>query len=208
MAFDDYFDKRSKRFSSFYKSRPLSRALGRGALFDRADVAVELVLKFDAKRVLDVGCGSGPLFAPLVARGVSVTGIDPAPAMVALAEAEAATLPPGKVEVRRQSWEDLAETDAYDAAVALGVFDYVARPIDLLNKMAAAAPIVIGSFPARGARVALRKLRYGVRGVGVYGYQREQLTRLAEEAGLSEAEVRPLGRVGWVGCFARRDPGS
>ncbi len=38
-----------------------------------------------AKRVLDVGCGSGPLFAPLASKGIHVTGIDPAEAMVELA---------------------------------------------------------------------------------------------------------------------------
>ena len=41
MPFADYFDQRSGRFASFYRSRPIARVLGRGALFDRLDFAVE-----------------------------------------------------------------------------------------------------------------------------------------------------------------------
>ena len=83
MPFDEYFDRRSGRFASLYRSRPVSRLLGRGALFDRLDFAVDKSLALGAERVLDVGCGSGPLFGPLAARGVHVTGIEPAPQMVA-----------------------------------------------------------------------------------------------------------------------------
>jgi len=205
MPFDEYFDRRSRRFSSFYKSQPVARALGRGALFDRLDLAVELAVKFGAKRVLDIGCGSGPLFAPLVAKGMKVTGIEPAPAMVALANAEAAKLAPGAVEVRQESWEDLTDVDAFDMAVALGVFDYLDRPGDLLAKLAVAAPVIVASYPATGLRVELRKVRYGLRGVKVRGYTREEFDQLAAGAGLRVVEIRDLGQVGWVVCMARPD---
>jgi ubiquinone/menaquinone biosynthesis C-methylase UbiE len=39
----------------------------------------------DGHRVLDAGCGSGPLSAALVAKGAKVTGFDGSPAMVELA---------------------------------------------------------------------------------------------------------------------------
>jgi SAM-dependent methyltransferase len=39
----------------------------------------------DGRRVLDAGCGSGPLSAALRERGAMVTGLDSSPAMVALA---------------------------------------------------------------------------------------------------------------------------
>ena len=51
MPFDDFFDRRSRRFASFYRSRAVSRVLGRGALFDRLDFAVEKSAKLGAGRV-------------------------------------------------------------------------------------------------------------------------------------------------------------
>ncbi|HXW39549.1 MAG TPA: methyltransferase domain-containing protein, partial [Acidimicrobiales bacterium] len=109
MAADDfgtYFHQRAGRFAAFYASEPVARVLGRGPLFDRLRLTVELAVELEAHSVLDVGCGSGPLFAPLAARGVRVTGIDPAEAMVDLARRQAAEFP-GLVEVRQSSWEDL-----------------------------------------------------------------------------------------------------
>ena len=96
--FDGYFDKRASRFAAFYRSEQVSRLLGRGPLFDRLSKTVHLVDTLGSRRVLDVGCGSGPLFAPLTELGVHVTGIDPAPAMVALAQREASAHP-GQVSV-------------------------------------------------------------------------------------------------------------
>ncbi len=200
--FQTYFHRRASRFSAFYSSEPVARALGRGPLFDRLRLAVEMAGTVSAKRAIDVGCGSGPLFAPLTARGIHVTGIDPADNMVALASAEAAKFR-GQVEVQRRGWEQLDEVDAYDVAIALGVFDYVSDPADLLGRMGRAAGHVIGSFPSPGMRTDLRKLRYGIRGVGVHGYPSDGYERLAREAGLDVVDRVPLGKAGFVVHFAR-----
>ncbi|MGD0381576.1 MAG: class I SAM-dependent methyltransferase [Acidimicrobiales bacterium] len=200
--FDTYFHDRASRFAAFYRSEPVARLLGRGPLFDRLRGGVDIVTTLGAKRVLDVGCGSGPLFAPLAARAVHVTGIDPAPAMVALARREAARHP-GSVVVEERGWETIAEPDAYDAALALGVFDYVDDPAELLRRMGDAAPHVVASFPAPGLRLRLRQVRYGRRGVHVHGYRVEDLSRLASESGLVAAGITPLGRAGYLAHFAR-----
>ena len=203
--FDTYFHERASRFAAFYGSERVARLLGRGALFDRLRGAVDMVAATGVTSVLDVGCGSGPLFAPLAARGLSVRGIDPAPAMVALARREAARNPE-LVTVEERRWEDIEEVDAYGAAVALGVFDYVDDPADLLRRMGRAAPHVVGSFPAPGLRLRLRQVRYGAKGVGVHPYDRARLQALATETGLSLAEVRPLGRAGHLAHFTRATP--
>lgn len=201
-GFDTYFEERARRFSSFYRSEPVARLLGRGALFDRLRLAVDAVAALGATRVLDVGCGSGPLFSPLAERGVSVTGIDPAPAMVELAKREAARYP-SLVHVRQERWEDLEDIDSYDAAVALGVFDYVADPVELLLRMRGAAPNLIASFPVPGLRLRLRRLRYGARGVEVHGYTTGDLERLAQASQLELREFTRLGRAGHLAKFAR-----
>ncbi|MBV8463314.1 MAG: class I SAM-dependent methyltransferase [Acidimicrobiales bacterium] len=202
--FGTYFQQRANRFAAFYSSEPVARMLGRGPLFDRLRLAVDLAAELEAATVLDVGCGSGPLFAPLAERGIRVTGIDPAEAMVALARRQAAEFP-GLVEVRQGGWEDLDEVDGYDLAVALGVFDYVAQPADLLRRMGRAASHAFGSFPSPGVRTGLRKVRYGARGVGVHGYTPEDFERIAGEAGMEVARKTPLGRAGYVVHFRRRN---
>lgn len=201
-GFDAYFHERAGRFSAFYRSEPISRLLGRGALFDRLSQTVAVVVALRAQSVLDVGCGSGPLFAPLAERGVQVTGIDPAPAMVELAR-QAASKYPDLVTVREQGWEEISDQDAYDVAAALGVMDYVADPVALLSRMGRAAPNVVVSIPAPGLRVRLRQIRYGARGVQVHGYSREQIARMASASGLAVAQVKALGRAGYLVHFSR-----
>jgi SAM-dependent methyltransferase len=203
--FQTYFHQRANRFAAFYSSEPVARLLGRGPLFDRLRLAVDNALSLPAKRVLDVGCGSGPLFAPLAIHGIHVVGIDPAEAMVALAAERAAEFP-GLIEVQRRGWEDLDEEDAYDVAVALGIFDYVGDPVDLLARLGRAADQVTASFPAPGLRLVLRKVRYGLRHVGVHGYRAGGFDRLASDAGLEVADLHPLGRAGFVVNFRR--PGA
>ena len=200
--FESYFHRRANRFAAFYSSEPVARVLGRGPLFDRLEFAVDTASSVSAGRVLDVGCGSGPLFAPLAARGIHVTGIDPAGAMVALAEEQAAVFPM-LVDVEQRAWEEIEEQDAYDLSVALGVFDYVADPVGLLRRMGRAAPRVVGSFPAPGLRLLLRKVRYGARGVSVHGYRAQQFEHLAAASGLEVVVVHPLGRAGFAVHFRR-----
>jgi SAM-dependent methyltransferase len=200
--FDTYFHERSRRFSSFYRSERVARLLGRGALFDRLRFAVDQAVATSASNVLDVGCGSGPLFAPLVQRGIRVTGIEPAEGMYDLATAEAGRLG-DLVTVERRGWEDITEADQFDLAVALGVFDYVDDAAALLRRLAGAAPYVVGSFPTPGLRTNLRKIRYGRRGVQVHGTTAPDLVALASKEGLRVADLQALGRAGHAVLFAR-----
>ncbi len=80
---------------------------------DRSDleVYVEIVQRLGARRVLDVGCGTGTFALLLADRGLEVTGIDPAAGSLAVAKAktgadrvrwihgEATSLPPIQVDV-------------------------------------------------------------------------------------------------------------
>jgi SAM-dependent methyltransferase len=201
--FGTYFQRRASRFASFYRSETVARALGRGPLFDRLRGSVDIVAAVGARSVLDVGCGSGPLFAPLAGRGVRITAIDPAPAMVALARHEAEPFP-DLVTVEERGWESITERDAFDAAVALGVLDYVDDPVTLLTRMGQAASHVVASFPAPGLRLRLRQVRYGARGVHVHGYTGDDLVALAGSSGLVATELIPLGQAGFLAHFTRR----
>jgi SAM-dependent methyltransferase len=80
---------------------------------DRSDLDVyaAMVDEFDARSVLDVGCGTGTFACLLAARGIDVTGLDPAGASLDVARAkpgadrvrwlrgDAAHLPPLQVDL-------------------------------------------------------------------------------------------------------------
>jgi SAM-dependent methyltransferase len=198
--FGEYFHERAGRFSAFYSSEKVARLLGRGPLFDRLRMTVALVDELGARKVLDVGCGSGPLFQPLAERGISVVGLDPAPSMVARAR-QAAEACAGLVTVQQRPWEEIDEAGSYDVAVALGVFDYVDDAAELLRRLGTAANRVIGSFPSPGMRLRLRQARYGRRGVGVHGYRKGDLDALARSCGLALRDAMPLGSAGHLAHF-------
>jgi ubiquinone/menaquinone biosynthesis C-methylase UbiE len=74
----DHYDSFAESYSRENESSLLNAYYERPAMIDLAgDV--------NGRRVLDAGCGSGPLSAALRAKGAIVTGFDSSPAMVELA---------------------------------------------------------------------------------------------------------------------------
>jgi ubiquinone/menaquinone biosynthesis C-methylase UbiE len=74
----DHYDSFAESYSTDNESSIFNAYYERPAM-------IELAGKVDGRRVLDAGCGSGPLSAALRAKGAIVTGFDASPAMVKLA---------------------------------------------------------------------------------------------------------------------------
>jgi SAM-dependent methyltransferase len=74
----DHYDTFAERYARENESGLLNNYYERPAV-------LSLLGDVEGRRVLDVGCGAGPLSALLVARGASVVGFDASPAMVRLA---------------------------------------------------------------------------------------------------------------------------
>lgn len=205
MPWADYFDHRAARFGAWYRNEWLTRLLGRGAIIDRLRYAVDVAANARARRVIDVGCGTGPLFEPLAKNGIKVVGIDPAENMTSRARAEARRVGQG-VSVRTAGWESLVGgAREFDLAVALGVFDYVCDPVAALDAMRTVAGAVVASFPNASLRRDIRQLRYGRRGVKVFGYTESELSDIFNAAGLEILECIQLGRSGFI-VYAREGP--
>lgn len=112
----DHYDN----FADSYESENASSLLN--AYYERPAM-VNLAGDVSGRRVLDAGCGSGPLSAALRARGAIMTGFDGSPAMVELARQRLGDDMPLYVA-------DLAKPlpftdDAFDVVVASLVLHYL-----------------------------------------------------------------------------------
>jgi SAM-dependent methyltransferase len=93
------------------------------ALYERPGL-IELLPDPTEKRVLDVGCGSGPLSAWLVSRGAEVVGFDVSPSMVRAAQSRRLTRATFRVADLAEPLDFLADA-SIDVVVASLVFHYV-----------------------------------------------------------------------------------
>ncbi|MBV9804368.1 MAG: class I SAM-dependent methyltransferase [Solirubrobacterales bacterium] len=89
-------------------------------LIDRACAAAALRA---GDRVLEIGCGTGQLTRSLVARGLSVTAIDPGEHLVALAGRAAQG--PGRVEFINRRFEEAPLTGRFRAVFSASAFHWV-----------------------------------------------------------------------------------
>jgi 2-polyprenyl-3-methyl-5-hydroxy-6-metoxy-1,4-benzoquinol methylase len=202
-----YFQQRARQFDALYSEERTWQYfwnhLFRRPLYERVHLAVDAFEGLKDFTVLDVGCGSGRnsvVFAKSGAR--RVVGIDLSESMIELARDCA----------RRHGVADKSEficgdalahhfTEKFDVAVALGVFDYVRDPRELLRRMAGLAnEEVIASFPGWSAlRAPLRKARYWLRDCPVYFSTEKRLHQICRDAGLPTHRLVPVsGRAGWV----------
>jgi SAM-dependent methyltransferase len=108
------------------------------ALYERPAV-IDLVGEVNGKRVLDVGCGAGPMSQWLAEHGAEVVGFDVSPAMVAIARER--ELPRASFHVANlaEPLTFLADS-AFDLAVASLVLHYIrdwAQPLRELRRVLA-----------------------------------------------------------------------
>jgi SAM-dependent methyltransferase len=85
------------------------------------------------KRLLDVGCGTGTSFMPMLAQGWEVTGCDISPAMLALAREKAGE----KVQLAVADMLDLPDFGEFDLVWALDdAINYLLSPEELARALA------------------------------------------------------------------------
>ena len=198
----DYFNRTASEFEAIYTGEKavLWRWLDnifRSAIFERECMALQSCGDLSDKRVLDLGCGSGRFSVSAAERGAAwVVGIDGAASMLDMALKRAQTAGVAdrchfvQVDFMRQPLEG-----AFDAVVALGVFDYIDEHMKLLESIAhVSRDLVVASFPVKWSyRTPLRRIRLGLRGVPVYFYTRSQLDAAFAEVGFSDRRIVRLG---------------
>jgi trans-aconitate methyltransferase len=91
--------------------------------------------------------------------------------------------------------------EEFDVSIAMGVFDYVPDQVAFLRKMVALTTgKVIVAFPGHSLlREPARRLRYKLAGKGdVYLYGRDDVERIATQAGLRDREIIRIRSSGGV----------
>jgi len=192
-TFDSLYDGRRTRFMQWVDRR------WRSDMFVRFALTFEMLPDLKGKRVLDIGCGSGPYVVEALRRGAaSVTALDAAPGMLDLARR--------RVEVMQRS-ADVAFVEgifpsgcpagAWDAAIVMGVMDYVDDPVTFVRTVREVAGSAVFSFPSRHwFRTPVRKVRYRLRRCPVWFFDERRIREVMRQAGVDSCEIRKIPGAG------------
>ena len=200
-----FFEDFADRFDSLYdgqRSR-LMRWIDhrfRRDMFVRFSMTFDLLGDLNEKRILEIGCGSGVYIAEALKRGAChVTGIDPAPRMLALADRRVSQLGMGeRVRFLEGYFPQMSPMDCFDFAIVMGVMDYVEDASALVRGLRSVVTRgAVLSFPSiHWFRTPLRKIRYRVRSCPVYFYTPVQIEGLARDAGLKHYSLTKIPGAG------------
>ena len=210
------FERDAQSFDAIYRLErsPFWRLVNttlRKAVFERYAITFERAGDVTGKNVLDVGCGSGVYSVDFARRGARrVVGVDFSANMLALARREAEQHEVAdKCEFVQADFLELDPDETFDISIAMGVFDYVPDQVPFLRKMAdLTTGKVIVAFPSHSLiREPARRLRYKLAAKGdVYLYGRDDVERIASEAGLRDWEIVRIDSSG--GVFVLIGPGT
>ena len=202
------FERDARSFDAIYRLErsPFWRWVNttlRRAVFERYTITFEQAGDVRGKKILDVGCGSGVYSVDFARRGAGrVVGVDFSGNMLELARQEAEQHGVAdRCEFIQADFLALYLEDKFDVSIAMGVFDYVPDQVTFLRKMVALTTgKVIVAFPGHSlVREPARRLRYRLSGKGeIYLYGREDVERIATEAGLRDREIIRIPSSGGV----------
>jgi ubiquinone/menaquinone biosynthesis C-methylase UbiE len=176
-------------------------------MYLRAEMTFEFLGSLNGKRVLDIGCGSGFYIANALKRGaLHVTGIDPAPGMLALARQRvAAQGEEGRVSLIEGYFPEVVPPGRFDYAIVMGVLDYIEDPLHFLRELRKRIEVRAAvSFPSRHwFRTPLRQFRYRLRRCPVYFYTAERIQGLVASAGIPKCRLTKIPGAGmdYVACL-------
>jgi SAM-dependent methyltransferase len=198
----EFFSGYAEDFDSIYgdgKPRNLFNRimdkLFRGAMYERYKRTISFLNSNEVKTVLDVGCGSGRYAIDLSRNGMKITGVDFAKEMLDIAEANSQKLGFDN-DFIEGSYLDVKIEKKHDAAILMGLFDYISNPLDLFLKLKVdTAKYILASFPKSGGVLAWqRKIRYNMRNCQLFYYDKKIIQNLMIDANIDDFEIQDNDR--------------
>jgi len=207
-----FFDSFADTFDTFYDGQRhyVMRWIDqrfRSDMFIRFARTFELLGNLQEKKVLDIGCGSGPYLAEALKRGAAqAIGLDPAPRMLELA----------RQRIERFGWVDRAifvegyfpndcPPGAYDAVIVMGVMDYMDDAPSFVRRLKQVCTgRAVLSFPSmHWLRTPIRQVRYRLRNCPVYFYDETKLQQLLQQEGITNYQIDKIPGAGmdYVVCL-------
>ena len=201
-----FWNSTAREFDAIY-SGASKNAIGRfldnffrADIYQRFEWVMEKSGDVAGKTICDLGCGSGRFVTEFAQRGAGrVTGIDIAPEMLKLARD---LVERGGVEQQCEfvlsDILDWKTSRTFDITIAIGLWDYIAEP---LERLAAIRKMTRGTFLSAWPRfwtwrMPVRKVRLQyIRGCPVYFFRKAQVIRLLREAGFEVLSIETVGKL-------------
>jgi SAM-dependent methyltransferase len=197
----EHFRRKAFSFDHLYdEEHALQRTL-RPGLFNRRELALEVVDEYDAPRVLDVGGGSARIGELALEHGASrYVDVDLSDSMLDLARQRLNRFDEEKVTLIQGDFLRAAIPGSYEVILALGYFDYIENApahVRRMQELVAPGGSVVASFPRWSwTKGPIRKLRYEViNNCPIFDYTRDGLMELF--GGFTNVEIRP-GNSGFL----------
>jgi SAM-dependent methyltransferase len=196
----EHFRRKAFSFDHLYDEEHALQRLLRPGLFNRRELAVDVVRDYDAPSVLDVGGGSGRIGELALDAGASrYVDVDLSDTMLDLARERLGRFDE-KVELVQGDFLTTPLEGPFDVVLALGYFDYIedaAAHTRRIGELCSGS--AVASFPRwTWTKGPVRKLRYEmINNCPIFDYDREGIRGLFDDAGFTKITIRQ-GRSGFL----------